>query len=187
MVSSAGAGRNVEAKPEIRGLTLYQPWASAVAEGVKRWENRSWPPPRKMIGQLVAIHAGKTFDERSAPKVASLWRGMSEHGPFETGAILAVARIAGAVCLETPTDPIVGGSLRDREMIRSASTDPWIFGPWAWLLTDVKKLETPIPCRGRQRLWRLPEDVEVACLDLVARRDREGPCKITPTETSLGR
>ena len=29
----------------IRALTLWQPWATLVALGIKRLENRSWKPP----------------------------------------------------------------------------------------------------------------------------------------------
>lgn len=42
-------------------LTLTQPWATLVALGEKRWETRDWPPPETARGDLVAIHAAKTF------------------------------------------------------------------------------------------------------------------------------
>lgn len=35
----------------------------------------------------------------------------------------------------------------------------WEPGGWAWELDDVEPLAEPIPCRGRQGVWRLPEDV----------------------------
>ena len=48
-------------KPELqmKALTLYQPWASLIAHGVKTIETRSWAPPRRLIGQRIAIHAGR--------------------------------------------------------------------------------------------------------------------------------
>jgi hypothetical protein len=43
----------------VKALTLHQPWASLVALGVKTIETRSWAAPRSLVGQHIAIHAGK--------------------------------------------------------------------------------------------------------------------------------
>lgn len=49
----------------MMALTVKQPWAWAIVHSTKRVENRTWPPPDKIIRQRIAIHAGATFD-RSA-------------------------------------------------------------------------------------------------------------------------
>lgn len=41
-----------------RAITLYQPWASLIALGVKNIETRSWPPPKTLIGERLLIHVG---------------------------------------------------------------------------------------------------------------------------------
>lgn len=33
--------------------------------------------------------------------------------------------------------------------------DPWAFGPWCWVVDDVRLLPEPMPCRGMQGLWPL--------------------------------
>lgn len=33
-------------------------------------------------------------------------------------------------------------------------------GPIGWVLADVIALPEPVPCRGAQGLWTLPDDVE---------------------------
>ena len=43
----------------MRALTLDQPWVQLMAWGLKNIETRSWPAPRILIGQRIAIHAGK--------------------------------------------------------------------------------------------------------------------------------
>ena len=43
----------------MKALTLHQPWASLIAEGPKTVETRSWSAPAWVIGQRIAIHAGK--------------------------------------------------------------------------------------------------------------------------------
>lgn len=43
----------------MKALTLWQPWASLVAELAKWVETRSWQPPAVLIGQTIGIHAAK--------------------------------------------------------------------------------------------------------------------------------
>jgi hypothetical protein len=127
-------------------LTILQPWATAIALGPKRVENRSWPPPRAAVGQLMAIHAGKRWDGQAGldafakrvyqPGAERLRAMPSDEYPM--GAVIAVARLARVV---------------------TASDDPWFFGPYGWMLTEVQAIE-PVPCRGAQGLWQLPPDVE---------------------------
>lgn len=42
----------------MKVLTVKQPWASLIVEGIKDVENRTWKCPEKYIGQRVLIHAG---------------------------------------------------------------------------------------------------------------------------------
>lgn len=41
----------------MKAITIKQPWASLIVHGIKDIENRTWPCPRKYIGQRVFIHA----------------------------------------------------------------------------------------------------------------------------------
>ena len=84
----------------MKALTLWQPWAWAMASGMKLVENRPWG-------------------------------------------------IAGA------------------EQCR------WFFGPFAWLVTEMQRLPRPVPCRGYQKLWNLPADINAAVLEQV---DRGSTC-----------
>jgi hypothetical protein len=128
-------------KVEIRGLTLWQPWAEAVASGKKTIENRPWAPPRELVRQraYLAIHAGKTYDAAGEEFLA-------RHGLIYTraavrySAILGIARLAGVV---------------------TRSDDPMFFGPFGWVLEDVAPID-PIPCRGLQGLWPLSPELLAA-------------------------
>lgn len=42
----------------MKALTVWQPWGSLIAIGAKPYEFRSWPPPKRIIGHRIAIHAG---------------------------------------------------------------------------------------------------------------------------------
>src|SRR5688500_9634413 len=53
----------------MKALTLWQPWASLVAVGVKTIETRSWPAPNSLNGERIAIHAAakrpKNYEHRN--------------------------------------------------------------------------------------------------------------------------
>lgn len=38
------------------------------------------------------------------------------------------------------------------------AADPWAFGPWCFVIDDVRVLDTPIPVRGMQGIWPLVEE-----------------------------
>jgi hypothetical protein len=45
----------------------------------------------------------------------------------------------------------------------------WFFGPFGYVLRDVRALATPVPCRGWQGFWTLPDDIESAVNEQLAR------------------
>lgn len=134
----------------MKALTVWNPWAWAIARGLKPIENRTWKPPTPLLGEWIAIHAGKKLD-RDPDSIAS-WRAMVEAtegrarpplpktvslGEMPASAIVAVARLVGVV---------------------EQSDDPWFVGPFGWVLEDVVAIE-PVKCSGALGLWEVPADV----------------------------
>ncbi len=37
---------------------------------------------------------------------------------------------------------------------------PYAFGPWCWVVSEVIKFPNAIPCKGRQGLWNVPDEIE---------------------------
>lgn len=112
----------------MQALTIKQPWASAIAAGHKRIENRSWRPAAASLPLQFAVHAGARVDRAGI----AFCRGLG--APVEdlpASAIIAVATVV---------------------QVLEASDDPWWFGPFGWRLEDVVPIE-PIPCAGRLSLW----------------------------------
>ena len=134
----------------MRALTLWRPWPHAILYGDKRVENRPWKPWRSVIDTTIAIHAGLTYDEQAARMMREL--GLYDP-PLEKwcpkGAIVGTCRITGVV-----------------EELDS----PWFSGPFGWLLDDVVALDTPVPCKGKQGLWLVPEEVIETILRQTRRR-----------------
>lgn len=136
--ASFAAAQEIEALPlPLMALTLRQPWATAVCDFGKRMENRTWRPPKAVLGQVIAIHAGRTFDEDGADWLAARLGKMVASKTVPSGAIIALARIQQVV-----TD----------------SDDPWFVGPYGWKLSGVLPLD-PVPCKGKLHLWAVPMDV----------------------------
>jgi hypothetical protein len=120
-----------EARP-LRALTLWQPWASAVAYLGKDIENRGH---HRTYRGLVLIHAGLRLDSLAV-----------QHMPADLElprkAVVAVARITG---MHTDCD---------------GRCSPWAHADaaWHWQLADVHALTRPVPTPGAQGLW-IPDDI----------------------------
>ena len=144
-------------------ISLWEPWATLVAIGEKRFETRSWRPPQAMVGRQLAIHATKHWPKvyRNLPYEPGPFRDVLVDGDEERGrwlkydlhpgCIIAVATLEFAV--RTEEMDFSDGRPHERAFGNYAP------GRFAWCLTDVHRLEKPGPARGRQRLWIVPPTI----------------------------
>ena len=144
----------------MKALTLYQPWASLIAHGVKTIETRSWAP-RGILGERLAIHAGKRV-ERSflAPETE---RAIAElYDPewwlnVPRGVVVCTALVADVRCV-VENDGVLA-YLSQSSLPKSSQTVPidphgdLDRGRWLWFLRDVQRLKTPVPAVGQMGLW----------------------------------
>ena len=123
----------------MKALTICQPYAEMIASGEKRIENRTWYTGYR--GPL-AIHAGKSLGYLRLADMKR-WPDMV------FGAIIAVGRLVACVPVNVW-----------RDLHRPNHRD-WKYaeGPWCWLLRDVRRLDRPIPCSGKLRLWALSDGI----------------------------
>lgn len=147
----------------LRCLTVHQPWASAIVHGEKRIENRTMEPPATLIGEVLAIHAGKTFDVMGEVILRTELGFNSVDFPDVRGAIIGVGRVIGFFtkanwCLRadhlTPTQRLA----RIAELRQS----PYYAGEFGWILDEVIALPEPVPCRGMQGIWWAERDTVAA-------------------------
>lgn len=160
----------------MKAISLWQPWASLIAAGVKPFETRHWPPPASVIGAPIAIHAAKrppVEDEihellalvesgaagaNVAPRALQiLYDGLS--GGLTLGAILCTARLQAAYCCGQmiSSDQVTITAARTRSdrpvVIQADPFGDYSKGRWAWHLTDVSPLPRPVRATGRQGLF----------------------------------
>lgn len=146
----------------MKAITLWRPWSDAIVRGPKRVENRTWPPPRALLGRRIAIHAGLKYDECFSGDIN--WEDAPDEDGSPTG-VVGTARLIGALdCRDAHRPPRVivtkeSETTLVRTRLRFLQDDPWWSGPVGWLLGAVTAIDS-VPCRGAQGLWDLPGDVE---------------------------
>lgn len=131
----------------MKAITICEPYATLIARGIKRVENRTWAAPGAVVGKRIAIHAGKSKS----------WLAPGNYGiplsELTFGAVVATAVLADCVHVY-PNIP---------EWAKNEY--PWLHdhehteGPVCWILTDVVKLPTPIPFKGAQGFWDIPDEL----------------------------
>jgi hypothetical protein len=126
----------------LPAITIRQPWPWLILQGIKRFENRSWriltgAARLEYRGPLI-IHAAKPLYRLSDQQRKLIGR-VAPHMPaaetLPTGAIVGVVDLVG--CLSPDQ---CGG-------------DPLATGPICWQLANPRRLATPIPYRGAERVF----------------------------------
>lgn len=138
----------------MKALTVCQSRADEIVKGPKRVENRTWFTA--YTGPLL-IHAGKS----------KLWL---EPGDEERYPDMAFGAIVGQCVVEGCRE------LRDIRppTICILNRWPWLAehehteGPWCWILGSVRRFQTPIPYRGQQGLFDIPDHVVARAVLLEA-------------------
>lgn len=155
----------------MKAISLWQPWASLVALGEKKFETRSWYTPYR--GPL-AIHAARRWT-REIREIAArpIFRErLARHG-INQGVGLPLGRVV-ATCRLVGCHEMGGRSLADPDLMRlyglldggyelvtvaEEAFGDWTPGRFAWRLTDVRALPSPLPFRGAQGFFEVPDSV----------------------------
>ncbi len=132
----------------MKALSLWQPWASLMATGLKTIETRSWTTQYR--GPL-AIHAAKrplTGNEKSLlygwacrGRIPSGWL---DSEPLPYGAILAVVELVECRLIPRCIEPWFEKEEQFGNYAR---------GRWAWITRNVRRLPEPFSYRGAQGLF----------------------------------
>jgi activating signal cointegrator 1 len=126
----------------MKALTVRQPYAELIADGIKTLEVRSRPTRHR--GPL-AIHAAQT--------VAPEFRGIDWAEAYPRGLVVCVVNVVG--CHELTTADLEEAWLPD-----------WFFDEvqgllHAWELENPRRTE-PFACKGALNLWQLATEPIIA-------------------------
>lgn len=137
----------------MRCLTLYQPWADAISQGLKGNETRSWATSYR--GPL-AIHAARKWDSglRYIAQISGVEAPMQHP---RLGVVVAICNLVA--CYST----------NDRARVAQLSSLELSWGDYSadrffWVLGAIRPLPEPIPARGGQGLWEWEPPVDLAAL-----------------------
>lgn len=167
----------------IKAITIWQPWASLLACGAKKYETRSWAT--KYRGP-IAIHAAKKDTHSvmlSLPHDTSkaIYDCLYAHFGIQggalnrmtTGCIIATAELVNCWYIVYHPGTNVDVAKHIPIGAESMTTDKhapdfadyfvpteteilfgdWTPGRYAWELANVQIFREPIPVKGRQGLW----------------------------------
>ena len=175
----------------MKALTLWPEWAWAIDlphQLAKRVENRSWALP---VGQWICLHAGKHIGGRpgrlamedglesvammayAAGMTCTTTLGYSSGGAIVVGGFAHTfgdmddRKAADGITRRPIVTSAILGMFRVLRVLSpyvSENTD----GVRGWKVPDAygnvfeyRRLNQPIPCKGAQGLWKLPEEAEM--------------------------
>jgi len=151
----------------MKAISLLQPWATLVAIGAKRIETRSWCTSYR--GPL-AIHASKSWTKDTVKlaftdpfKTVLRDAGYKLSSSLPRGKIIAMCEL---VSMQEITPSYFFGVRSDwkwvgpdgRQYRYELDDQERIFGDYtpgryAWLLDNIKRLDQPMPAKGKLGLW----------------------------------
>ena len=133
-----------------RAITLWPEWAGSIAYLDKRVENRTWEPPKDVIGKGTGRRIeGLTAVARMATR--SGWQLRRDGSLRKDGSTVALTSLDARCGAILATAVVVGFDVDQR-------TGWDVPGQVHWRLEDVIVVQ-PVLCVGLQRVWRLDEQV----------------------------
>lgn len=124
----------------MKAITIKQPYATLIAEGLKEYEFRTWKT--KYRGDIL-IHAGKGVDKEAMKRFEHL------NLEYPSGCIIATATLAD--CVEI--DDAMKGTLREKNfLVYQGTTEATDWHGYGFKLENVDKI-SPIPIDGKLSLW----------------------------------
>ncbi|MFK5855405.1 MAG: ASCH domain-containing protein [Bacteroidota bacterium] len=166
----------------MKVLTIYQPWASLLVHGIKKFETRS--KPSSYQGTYL-IHAAKKWTAEqiaicaSEPFITALRELGLSNNPidniFPTGCIVGAAELAGCYPVQNPHAHIpepwfdrVDGRSWETIFINETEQEYGDYSPgrYVWEFKNHRYLVDPIPYKGGQGYYRKLQ-ADQAVLDII--------------------
>lgn len=129
----------------MKAITIKQPFATLIAEGIKEYEFRTWKT--KYRGEIL-IHAGKGINKKAMEKYADL------NLEYPSGCIIAKANLTDCISINDEA----------RKMLKEKNSNVYqhvildhSWQGYGFKLENVEKI-TPIEVNGKLSLWDYPDN-----------------------------
>ena len=125
----------------MKALTLKQPWATLISEGLKEYEFRSWNTNYR--GKLL-IHAGLGIDKEESIKYKY---------EYPKSRIVALVELVDCIKIDDKFNKMI----KDKNSIVYGSKDR---EGYAWKIKLIKKINDNKEVKGKLGLWNI-EDYDI--------------------------
>ncbi len=124
----------------MKVITIKQPYATLIAEGIKKYEFRTWKTNYR--GEIL-IHAGKSIDKKAMEQFRNY------HFSYPTSCIIAKVTITDCIQVDEKQRQML--KTKNPLVYRNVIKDKTWNG-YAFKLEKVQKIE-PIKINGKLGLW----------------------------------
>ncbi len=132
----------------MKALSLYEPWATLIALGEKRFETRSWSTTYR--GPLLICSSKRKLPLYQYPPIKKLLETLSTHGLF-----LDDLKFGYALCVVNLVEILRTDYLHVNEEERIyGDFSP---GRFAWKCDNARRFKNPMPIKGRQGLFEVDD------------------------------
>lgn len=136
----------------MKAISLWQPWASLWCSGCKVHETRHWPTSYR---GWLAVHAAKKIVFDHGSRMNDILDGeFGGHWGLDLprGAMIGIVKIVDCV----PTQSLFKSAAAGDDDLECGD---FSVGRWAWRTDDRKTFVTPIPYRGMQSMFTIPDSL----------------------------
>lgn len=131
----------------MKVITIKQPFATLIAEGLKEYEFRTWRT--KYRGEIL-IHAGKGVDKKAMKKFEKY------NLDYPSGCIIAKVNLTDCVYID---DKVREMLKKKNELVYGSVINHTEWEGYGFKLENVKKIE-PISINGKLSLWDYEDNDE---------------------------
>ena len=124
----------------MKVITLKQPWATLIAEGIKEYEFRSWKINYR--GEIL-IHTGKGIDKKAIERFKHL------NLSYPTSRILAKVNIVDCIKLSEEINKEI---IKENKLVYGYNYDRT---GYAWKLDNIQKVNIEKEISGKQGIWNI--------------------------------
>lgn len=141
----------------VKIITLWEPYATLIAQGCKQFETRHWYTTYK--GPLL-IHAAKR--KPTAAEMAAFKPLLGFEPDINLGCVVAITRLDGCFRMVPYSDQRLAPEEIhiETQLPRERDLGKWEPGRYAWRLKLLLRLIEPIPWQGQQGLKPVPDELK---------------------------
>ena len=127
----------------MKVISIIEPWASLIKEGIKEIETRSW---KTNYRGKIYIHASLKKVSKKDERINNLV-SLLEDKDFKYGHIIAEAELVDCIYMDEQFLKEI------KENNQEYICGEYSQGRYAWKLSNIKVLDKPIPAKGNLGIW----------------------------------